>query len=282
MWTSLAAIPFPPFDPVALRLGPLAIRWYGLAYVAAFLFAYLLLRRMVGQGRLRIATEQLSDLVLWLVAGVMLGGRLGWWLFYHRGGGGPEPWYEPVAIWHGGMSFHGGLAGVIVALLACVWRTRSPFWNLADCLALVAPIGLFLGRLANFINAELVGRPTDVPWGIIFPGELFARHPSQLYEALLEGPFLLSLLWLVTRRNRRDGVVAGLFLCLYGVVRVGVEFTRQPDAQIGFIAFGWLTMGQALSAIIVVAGGAVAFVRSRSAPPRMRNGTTFDDSAVRA
>ena len=242
----LAAILYPPFDPVALRIGPVSVRWYGLAYAAAFVLAYLLLARMSRRGLLRVPVAALGDLIGWLAVGVIVGGRAGWWLFYHRGGG-PEPLYEPVAIWHGGMSFHGGLAGVAVALLLWSWRSGAPFWNLADCAALVAPLGLLLGRVANFVNAELVGRPTDAPWGVVFPGDTFARHPSQLYEGVLEGPVLLACLWAAGRLLRlRDGRLAALFLVLYGAFRFGVEFTREPDPQLGFIALGWLTMGQVL------------------------------------
>jgi phosphatidylglycerol:prolipoprotein diacylglycerol transferase len=152
------------------------------------------------------------------------------------------------------MSFHGGLAGVAVALLLWSRRRSVPLWNLADGLALVAPIGLFLGRLANFVNAELVGRSTQVRWGVVFPGENFARHPSQLYEAALEGPLLLGVLWVAGRLRSRPGRIAGLFLTVYGAFRFLVEFTREPDPQLGFIAFGWLTMGQLLSAALVLVG----------------------------
>lgn len=243
----VAAISFPMIDPVLFQVGPVAVRWYGLAYVAAFLLGYIGLRRMIRSGRLRLSVDQLWDLVFWLAAGVMLGGRLGWWIFYHRGGAS-EPWYELLAIWNGGMSFHGGLIGVAAAISAWAWHKRTPLFNIADCVAFVAPLGLFFGRIANFINAELVGRPTTIPWGVIFPGETFARHPSQLYEAILEGPLLLALLWLVSRRQRAsEGSIAATFLVLYGLLRFVVEFSRQPDQQLGFIAFGWLTMGQLLS-----------------------------------
>jgi phosphatidylglycerol---prolipoprotein diacylglyceryl transferase len=257
----LSSIAYPQIDPVIVRLGPVAIRWYGAAYVAGFFFAYVLLRRMIHTGRLRIAPSELSDLATWLVLGVIVGGRLGWWLIYHRPTASVEPWYEPVALWHGGMSFHGGLIGVVVALAAWSGFAHKPVWNIADCLALVAPIGLCFGRIANFINGELVGRRTNLPWGVVFPGESFARHPSQLYEAVLEGPVLLFTLWLLTPRARNHpGMIAALFIVLYGLVRFAVEFTRQPDEQIGFIAFGWLTMGQLLSVGLVMAGVALTGV----------------------
>lgn len=258
MFDQLAALPFPHFDPVALRIGSLLIRWYGLAYLTGFLFAYVVLRHIMRRGMLRVSRDGLSDLIGWLALGVIAGGRAGWWIFYNRHDGAPEPWYEPLAIWHGGMSFHGGLIGVAMMLFIWSWRKRAPFWNIADCLALVTPIGLFLGRLANFINGELVGRPSSVPWAVVFPGESISRHPSQLYEAFLEGPVLLFVLWMLWRLRRpSEGQIAALFLVCYGVFRFAVEFTRQPDEQLGFIAFGWLTMGQLLSAILAFTGVAL-------------------------
>jgi phosphatidylglycerol:prolipoprotein diacylglycerol transferase len=251
-----AAIQFPPFDPVALHLGPLAIRWYGLAYLGAFLSAYILLRHLAKTGFLRSPVNRVDDLVAWAAAGVVVGGRAGWWLVYHRSDGTAEPWYEPLAMWHGGMSFHGGLLGVAVALWFWSRRSKVAFFNVADAAALVTPVGLFFGRIANFVNAELVGRPSHVPWAVVFPGDYVPRHPSQLYEALLEGPTLLLALWLVRRwaPRQRDGGLASLFLAFYGVFRFAVEFTRQPDPQLGFVAFGWLTMGQVLSAFIMAVG----------------------------
>jgi len=192
----LSVLQYPHIDPVAFRLGPLAVRWYGLAYVAGLLIGYWLLARMIRQGKLRMNPDHLADLILWLAVGVMLGGRLGWWFFYHRPTDQPEMWYEPIAAWHGGMSFHGAIIGIVSAVLLWTWIYRASFWNVADCMALVAPIGLFLGRIANFINHELFGRPSNVAWAVIFPGENFARHPSQLYEALLEGPALMLVLWI--------------------------------------------------------------------------------------
>lgn len=250
----LAALPFPSIDPIAFQLGPLAIRWYGLAYVTGFALAYLWLKRLIARGQLRIAHDQLDTLLALLVAGVIIGGRLGWWLFYHRPTGEPEPWYEPFATWHGGMSFHGALIGVACVLFAWCARKQAPVWNVIDCAALVTPVGLFFGRIANFINGELFGRPSNLPWAVVFPGERIARHPSQLYEALLEGPLLLACLWLVRRMRPREGRIGAMFLILYGLFRFAVEFTREPDPQLGFIAFGWLTMGQILSAGIVLAG----------------------------
>jgi phosphatidylglycerol:prolipoprotein diacylglycerol transferase len=266
MLTMLVAIQYPNLDPVVVRLGPLAVRWYGVAYLLGFALCYLALRRLSRREILRLPEDVLGELLMWLVVGVMAGGRLGWWLFYHHNIHEPEPWYEPIAIWHGGMSFHGGLLGVTLALLLWSWRRRQgSFWNLADCAALIVPIGLFFGRIANFINAELVGRPTTVAWGVVFPGDNFARHPSQLYEAMLEGPLLLACVWLARRLARpHEGQLAALFLVLYGIFRFLVEMTREPDAQLGFIALGLLTMGQLLSAAMVTAGAILLVVRRRS------------------
>jgi phosphatidylglycerol:prolipoprotein diacylglycerol transferase len=266
-----ATIQYPRLDPVALHIGPLAIRWYGIAYLLGFALAYLILRKLIRRGTLKITQDALGDLIGWLVSGVMVGGRAGWWLFYHRNTGAPEPWYEPFALWHGGMSFHGGLIGVTIALVLWSWLRHAPLLNVSDCAALVTPVGLFFGRIANFINAELVGRSTALPWGVVFPGDTVPRHPSQLYEALLEGPVLLLALWLTFRwRRARDGRIAALFLILYGLFRFGVEFTREPDSQLGFIAFGWLTMGQLLSALLMVAGGTLWVFLSRIASVTIR------------
>lgn len=256
--TPLGLITYPQIDPVMLRIGPVKIRWYGMAYLTAFVLAYFLLGRMVKKNVLRISQDALSDLVGWLALGVVAGGRTGWWIFYHRADPAqPDPWWEPVAIWHGGMSFHGGLTGVLIVLWIWCRSRRAPALNVADCLALVTPIGLFLGRIANFINGELVGRESNVPWAMIFPGYATPRHPSQLYEAILEGPFLMGVVWAAKSwKNRRDGQIAATFVVAYAIFRFLVEFTREPDKQIGFIAFDWLTMGQLLSLAIGVAGAA--------------------------
>ncbi len=257
----VATIAYPAIDPVLFRLGPLSIRWYGLAYVLGFILAYAGMRMMIRSGRLHISYPQLSDLLGWLVLGVVAGGRIGWWFFYDRSMDMEDHWFEPFAIWRGGMSFHGGVMGVALVLAIWSWCQRAAFWDIADALSLVAPIGLFLGRIANFINAELVGRPTSMPWGIIFPGDAVARHPSQLYEAMLEGPLLLLVLWTVARRrDLRDGRVTAAFLVFYAAGRFAVEFTRQPDTQLGFIAFGWLTMGQLLSVLLATVGAVLWLV----------------------
>jgi phosphatidylglycerol---prolipoprotein diacylglyceryl transferase len=188
VFPSIAAIKFPDVDPVIFQIGPLAIRWYGLAYVVGFALSYLILRRAARTGALRVPPDAVDSLLAWIVFGVVAGGRAGWWLFYHRGGRGS--WYEPFALWNGGMSFHGGLIGVTAAVAIWTWRRNVRLWNVADNLALAAPVGILLGRIANLVNAELVGRATDLPWGVVFPGEPFPRHPSQLYEALGKGSSL--------------------------------------------------------------------------------------------
>ena len=273
------SIRLPPFDPIAFHLGPLAVRWYGLAYLLGFVLAYYLLRALARRGRLRMHPDLVGDLMFWLAIGVIAGGRLGWWLFYHHNihPVEPEPWWEPIAIWHGGMSFHGGLVGVLIALWGWTKYRKLSLANVADCTVLATPIGLFFGRVANFVNGELWGRAASVPWAMIFPNDPtgVARHPSQLYEALLEGPVLLGLLWLADRLWRpRDGRIAVLFVVLYGLIRFGVEFTREPDPQLGYIAFGWLTMGQILSLAIVVAGGIfwMALGSTRSTVPHRDRG----------
>jgi phosphatidylglycerol:prolipoprotein diacylglycerol transferase len=265
----LAYLNYPKFDPVMIHLGRFGVRWYGMAYLTSFILGYLVLIRLVKRGVLRISLEGLGDLIGWLALGVVAGGRSGWWIFYHNkvlAAEHPEPWWEPFALWHGGMSFHGGLIGVIV--VAYIWsrNTKTSFLNLVDGLALVAPIGLFLGRIANFINAELVGRESNVPWAVLFPNYDKPRHPSQIYEALLEGPVLMAIVWLaMARKNRRDGRIAAIFVIGYALLRFSVEFTRQPDDQLGYIAFGWLTMGQLLSLGIGLAG-LIWLIMLRKAP----------------
>jgi len=257
----LAYILFPKIDPILFHLGPFGIHWYGIAYLAGFVVAYLVLRRMARRQTLAVPQEALADLMTWIAAGVIVGGRLGWWLFYHRPSDAFEAWYEPLAIWNGGMSFHGGLIGVAITVLIWSRRMKTSAIPLLDGLAIVAPIGLFLGRLANFINAELVGRPTMLSWGVVFPGENFARHPSQLYEALLEGPILFLFLFLPRRIfPHKQGATAATFMVLYGLFRFAVEFTRQPDSQVGFVFGGWATMGQILSAAMILIGAVMATV----------------------
>ena len=258
----LAAIPFPAFDPVAIRIGPLAIRWYALAYIAGLLlavwYAKWILRRedFFRPGKPFMPPQAMDDFMLWAMLGVVLGGRIGYVLFY-------APWFflsHPLAIfrvWEGGMSFHGGFLGVLVATWLFARRRGIPFWRLMDIAAAATPIGLFLGRIANFINGELWGRPTDVPWAMVFPrAGPEPRHPSQLYEAALEGIVLFIILHLLvrTRALRRPGLVSGVFALGYGLARFTVEFFREPDRQLGFLYGGWLTMGMLLSLPLMLIG----------------------------
>lgn len=248
-------LPYPNIDPVLIRLGPLAIRWYGLMYILGLAAAFFLIKARAAQRQVTLALEDLHDLILYGAIGVILGGRLGYTLFYNL------PYYienpvKIVAVWEGGMSFHGGLIGVILAVWFFGKRKGHPFYSIADLVAQAAPIGLGLGRLGNFINGELYGRPTDVPWCMVFDrtgGGPFCRHPSQLYEAALEGLVLFVLLWALGRRPRPGGTLFWTFVAGYGACRVFVEFFREPDAQLGLWA-GMFSMGQALSLPMVVGG----------------------------
>ncbi|MGH6635126.1 MAG: prolipoprotein diacylglyceryl transferase [Gammaproteobacteria bacterium] len=249
-------IAYPDIDPIAFQIGPLAIRWYGLAYVAGIGLVWGLLRGRAKRSASGWSVEQVDDLLFYVALGVVLGGRLGHVLFYDL------PYYvqkplEVFKVWHGGMSFHGGLLGLFVGtwLFARKWGKR--FWVAADFLSSAGPISLFLGRMANFVNGELWGTATKLPWGMVFPDPRaggIPRHPSQLYEAFLEGIVLFVALWIYSRRPRPAGSVTGWFLLGYGVFRFAVEFVREPDQPLGYLAFGWLTMGQALSFPMILAG----------------------------
>lgn len=266
------AIPYPAIDPVLIEFGPFALRWYALAYIAGILLGWWYIRRLVTNDRLwgglaRPTVADIDDFVLWATVGIVLGGRLGFVLFYNF------PYYaahpaEILALWQGGMAFHGGFLGVVVAMLLFAWRRGLATWTLFDVVAAATPIGLFFGRIANFINGELWGRPSDVGWAMAFPGAgPEPRHPSQLYEACLEGIALFLLLLVAIRAFRalrRPGLTAGLFATGYGVARIVGEQFRMPDAQIGFLP-GGLTMGMALS-IPMILVGAWAIRRALSRP----------------
>jgi phosphatidylglycerol---prolipoprotein diacylglyceryl transferase len=237
----------PHIDPVALRLGPIQIHWYGLMYLIGFLGAWWLgvyRARRPGSGW---KPQEIADLLFYGALGVILGGRIGYVLFYNFGYYLAHP-LEVFYIWTGGMSFHGGLLGVITAMWLYGRRTKRSFFGVADFVAPLTPVGLGAGRLGNFINHELWGKVTGVSWGMVFPnaGPL-PRHPSQLYEFSLEGVALFIILWIYARKPRPTGAVSGLFLLCYGVFRFAVEFVREPDPQLGYLAFGWVTMGQVLS-----------------------------------
>jgi phosphatidylglycerol---prolipoprotein diacylglyceryl transferase len=237
---------FPHIDPVFLRLGPLEFRWYGLMYILGFLASYFIILAGVKRKGLPLSKDDVADLIFTTALGIILGGRLGYILFYNLSYYLSHP-AKLFAVWEGGMSFHGGLTGAILAGLYFIRKHKLSFYQLADIGFVAGPIGLFLGRVGNFINGELYGRVTDVPWGMVFPGGgPLPRHPSQLYEALLEGVLMFAILFTVSRKVNRDGVVFWSFIGLYGLFRFLVEFLREPDEQLG-ILFGVLSMGQLLS-----------------------------------
>ena len=255
----MLAIAFPMIDPVLVEIGPVIIRWYALAYIAGLVLGWRYMIWLAGQAGALIKPEDADDFLVWAVLGVILGGRLGYVLFY-------KPAYylanpsEIVQTWQGGMSFHGGFLGVLIATALFCRMRKIRFWAFIDLAAVVTPIGLFFGRIANFINSELWGRTTDVAWGVVFPnGGPYPRHPSQLYEAALEGLVLLVVLHLVWRRESlrsKPGVISGAFLIGYGLSRVIVELYRQPDAHLGYL-WGGATMGQLLSIPMILAGMAL-------------------------
>ncbi|GAQ94386.1 phosphatidylglycerol:prolipoprotein diacylglycerol transferase [Thermodesulfovibrio aggregans] len=255
-------IPYPNISPEIVKIGPLSIRWYGLMYLIGFICSYLIVKREIKRRGLRVEKDFLENLYFYLILGLLLGARLGYVIFYNL------PYYinhplEVFAIWQGGMSFHGGLIGVIVSAWLFTKAKKFDFFTLTDMLVLTAPIGLGLGRIGNFINGELYGRITDVPWAMVFPeGGPLPRHPSQLYEAALEGFALFVILWFLKDKFNRSGIVSSLFLILYGLFRFFVEFFREPDPQIGYI-LGIFTMGQVLCSIMIVSGSGLLFYRSR-------------------
>lgn len=245
---------YPHIDPVLVQLGPIKIHWYGTMYLLAFLTAWLLGRWRIRHYQLSWTTEQLSDLIFYAALGVIAGGRLGYMLFYQPAILFTKPW-ELFYIWQGGMSFHGGLIGVAISLIVFSRMVKKPVMEVLDFTSLLVPSGLAFGRIGNFINGELWGRVTDVPWAFIFPHvDGNPRHPSQLYECALEGVLLFALLWLYARKPRPNGAISALFLIGYGLARFTVEFFRQPDAFLGFVAFRWMTMGQLLSLPMIVLG----------------------------
>ncbi|GAA3587498.1 MULTISPECIES: prolipoprotein diacylglyceryl transferase [Marinobacter] len=256
----------PQFDPVAISVGPLKVHWYGLTYLVGFLVGWWLGRLRTRKPWSPLNEEQMGDLLFYIALGVILGGRFGYVVFYNFDQFLADPLWL-FRVWEGGMAFHGGLLGVMVAMWWYARKIGRTFFELADFVAPLVPVGLGAGRIGNFINGELWGRPTDVPWGMVFPQapDLLARHPSQLYQFALEGVALFIALWWFSSRKRPTMAVSGLFLVLYGCFRILVEFVRQPDAQLGYLAFDWLTMGQLLSLPMILAGlGLIVFAYRRN------------------
>ena len=249
-------IPYPEIDPVLIHLGPFAIRWYALAYIAGLVIGWRVMRRVCEQPPKILSPEKIDDFLLWAALGVILGGRIGYVLFYKPSFFLANP-LQIFTLWEGGMSFHGGLLGVIVAIIAYALRNNTSPFMLSDLVAIVTPVGLFFGRIANFINGELWGRPVEsnVPWAMVFPQAptLDPRHPSQLYQAFGEGVVLFGLLWLYARKPRLTGQISGAFLFLYGLQRFVIEFFREPDAYLGLQALG-LSRGQWLCLPMILAG----------------------------
>ncbi|MDO4183314.1 MAG: prolipoprotein diacylglyceryl transferase [Coriobacteriia bacterium] len=244
-------------DPVAFSLGPLVVRWYGIAYVLGFICAGLVLYFTAKRWKVRVDVDAALTIVLCVIIGILVGGRLGYCLVYGDGYYFSHP-LEVFALSNGGMSFHGGLVGAFLVGIVAAKMTHIPYMTIADLAVIGAPLGLFFGRCANFVNGELWGAVTDLPWGVVFGGSagVMPRHPSQLYEALLEGLVIFVVLFVLSRKcpPRPRGTFLGLFLVMYGVFRFAIEFVRQPDAQMGYLWGNWLTMGMVLSVPLVIAG----------------------------
>ncbi|MCL4536358.1 MAG: prolipoprotein diacylglyceryl transferase [Nitrospirae bacterium] len=274
-------IPYPNINPEIVRIGPFAVRWYGMMYLIGFASSYFLVRYQIKKLRVKsselgvkkqqtrqtlnskLLTLDVDALYSYLILGLLFGARLGYVIFYNLSYYVQHP-LEIFAIWHGGMSFHGGLIGSVIAGILFCKKLKIDVWQIADIVIVTAPIGLGLGRLGNFINGELYGRVADVPWAMIFPtGGPLPRHPSQLYEFFLEGVVLFSVLWILKNKGFRTGILSSLFIVFYGAFRFFVEFFREPDPQLGFI-LGLFTMGQALSALMVIFGLGILYLRKRA------------------
>lgn len=255
MHTFFASIDFPGLDPIIFQLGPFALRWYAVGYIAGIVLGWRYIYHLLGFGHTGMTRAHVDDVIVAVTFGIILGGRLGYVLFYKPGFYLENP-ADIIKIWQGGMSFHGGLIGATTGIIFSSWRRKLKIGAVLDVCACAAPIGIFLVRIANFINAELYGRPTDVAWGVVFPNTNEPRHPSQLYEAALEGLLLFAVLVFLVRRpgiRNIPGRLSGFFLMGYGLSRFTVEFFREPDAHLGFI-FSFITMGQILSIPMILLG----------------------------
>jgi phosphatidylglycerol:prolipoprotein diacylglycerol transferase len=255
---------YPGFDPIAFRIGPVKVHWYGIMYLLGFAGGWWLARMRAAQRGSTWKAADVDDLIFFTMLGVILGGRIGYILFYGLKFWANDPWY-PLKVWEGGMSFHGGLLGVVAAMTLFAWRRGRNPADVYDFTAPLPALGLFFGRIGNFINSELWGKVTTVPWGFRVDGQV--RHPSQLYEAGLEGLVLFTVMWLYTSRPRPRWAPSGLFMTLYGVARFLVEFVRVPDEHIGYLALGWITEGQVLSAPMIIAGVAMLAWAYRARQP---------------
>lgn len=245
---------FPVIDPVAFAIGPLKVHWYGLMYLIGFIMAFVLAQWRVKRYHLAWTSDDVGDLIFYCALGVIIGGRLGYMIFYDTSQLMANP-LRLFKLWEGGMSFHGGLLGVITAMVVFAARFKKSFLDVADFVTPLVPLGLLAGRLGNFINGELWGRASDVPWAMVFPSvDALPRHPSQLYELGLEGVVLFIVVWCYARKPRPAGCVSAIFLIGYGLSRLVIECFREPDVQLGFVAFDWLTMGQLLSLPMVLGG----------------------------
>jgi len=244
----------PSFDPVAFSLGPLSVRWYGLMYLVGFASGLWLLTRRARRPNSGWTAEEVNDLIFYGAMGVVAGGRIGYMFFYGWDNIVRDP-ASILRIWEGGMSFHGGLLGVMIAVWLFARKTGKSYWQILDFGAPIVPIGLGAGRVGNFLNGELVGRVTDVPWAMVFPQvDNLPRHPSQIYQFFFEGVVMFTVLWWFSARERPRYAVSGMFALLYGVFRFSTEFSREPDAHMGFVALHWMTMGQVLSVPLIAIG----------------------------
>jgi phosphatidylglycerol:prolipoprotein diacylglycerol transferase len=267
-------LPYPRIPPEIIRVGPFALRWYAVMYIIGYIVGVAIAKRRVRRGLVPITEHGVETLTGYLVVGMLLGARVAYVLVYDRRHYAADP-LDAIAVWHGGLSFHGAVAGMAIAAALFARRQHAPFLTISDTIALAGTPGLFFGRLGNFINGELYGRPSDVPWAMVFPADPAGvpRHPSQLYEAVCEGLLLFSILWLLEHTSvrhgwYRPGLLTGAFLVGYGGIRFALEFTRQPDAQLGLV-IGSFSMGQALSSLMIVVGAfLMTLIYRRRAGPR--------------
>jgi phosphatidylglycerol:prolipoprotein diacylglycerol transferase len=265
-------IPFPRIDPEIFRIGPVAVRWYGMMYVLGFASSYLLVLYQLKKKALGITKAQIDDIYFYLVLGLLVGGRLGYAVFYNLSFYLNNP-LEIFVLWHGGMSFHGGVIGTFLFGYWAMKKKKMAFLRVSDLIVPTIPLGLFFGRIGNFINGELYGKLSTAPWAMVFPGGgPHPRHPSQLYEASLEGIVLFAILWIYKGRKKRDGDVLALFLIVYAIFRIFVEFFREPDPQIGYL-FGFVSMGQLLSLAMLVLGLLLKLVFFRRSTTTRADGT---------